>query len=233
MKTRTKIFNILTSLVQSQTRPKNLTTVRNNMPAGRPRQEAARIQSHLPAFPDPRRQDVRIEDVTRIVLFELMGKNLHQFAILEQVGRIVLVSYQPHNQHDPILPVPLIRLSPRFNAAYKNLASVLSSWVDAMFRLYYAVEAHNNFKGGYSYNRPNLPRPVITENYTNLLVKYGNEALAFAAAERSLFTEQEWNYFFREMKLSIARPDRFTDYDNAQMRDIWNKAVAYNIALSK
>jgi len=185
----------------------------------------------LTDYPDVRRQDVKIEDVTRIVLFDLLEKNLHHFAIHEQVGRIVLASYQPHNQYDPVLPVPLIRLSPEFKTAYQNLAGVLSSWVDAMFSLYYQCERFNAYTG-YLHRMPQTPGAVYTENYTKKIIRYGNEAIYWAKRSNQ-WTQQEWEYFHFQMRLSMARPDRFTDYDNEQTKAIWQKAVAYNINLTQ
>lgn len=184
----------------------------------------------LPPYPDVRKKDVRIEDVTRIVLFELLEKNLHHFAIHERMGRVVLASYQPHNQYDPVLPVPLIRLSPEFKTAYRNLASVLSSWVDAMFSLYYQCEEFNAYTG-YLHRMPSKPGAVITENYTQKIRHWGYQAI-YRAAETDQWTELEWEYFHFQMLLSMSRPDRFTDYDNEATKTIWQKAVAYNITLS-
>lgn len=231
MNTQTKLHQIWNILFTPQTT--SLTKIGTNLPTGRPKREIdlRPTPTQRPSYPDVRRQDVKIEDVTRIVLFELLEKNLHHFAIHERVGRVVLASYQPHNQYDPVLPVPLIRLVPEFKTAYRNLASVLSSWVDAMFSLYYQCEQYNTYTG-YLHRMPSKPNAVHTETYTEKIIQYGKEAIHWAK-QSNQWTQQEWEYFHFQMQLSMAQPDRFTEYDNEQMKGIWNKAVAYNIALTK
>jgi hypothetical protein len=188
-------------------------------------------QVHLMPYPDVRRQAVKIEDVTRVVLFDLLRKNLHHFEIHERVGRIVLASYQPHNQHDPVLPVPVIRLNDDFADAYRSLANVLSAWVDAMFNLYYHCERYNNY-AGYLHRMPPKPTAVITEHYTGQIIDYGERALYFAERSQQ-FTQNEWEYFRYQMRLSMSKPDRFLEYNSPKTIAIWAKAVAYNIELTK
>ena len=179
---------------------------------------------------DVREQHVDVRQVTQIVLFILLEKNLHHFDIHDQVGRVVLASYQPHNQYDPVLPVPLINLSQEFNEAYRNLAEVLSEWIDAMFALSYDCENFNNYRG-YLHRAPSKPTAVNTHAYTKSIIKYGKNAL-YWARKSNQWTREEWDYFQSQMLESMARPDRFLDYDDERTRAIWEKAVNYNINLS-
>ena len=231
MNTQTKLSQIWNILFTPQ--PSALARVGNNKPIGRPKREVdfRPAPRKLPPYPDVRRQDINFEDVTRIVLFELLEKNCHHFAVHDRVGRVALVSYQPHNQHDPILPVPLFRLSPEFKTAYRNLANVLSSWVDAMFNLYYQCEQYNNYNG-YLHRKPAKPAAVYTENYTKKIIEYGNEAL-YWAQQSNAWTEEEWQYFSYQLRLSMAQPDRFVNFNGEATKNIWRKAVAYNISLTK
>ncbi len=222
-----QILNLFTPVHQSKA-----LMYAKNLPVGRPKREIdlRPEPNQRPPYPDVRRSDVRIEDVTRIVLFDLLKKNLHHFAIHERVGRVVLASYQPHGQYDPVLPVPLMRLGHHFEKNYRNCASVISMWVDAMFSLYYKCERYNNHVG-YLHRMPPKPNAVYTEAYSQQIVMYGNKAITWARMSDQ-WTEEEWEYFHFQMRLSMAHPDRFTDYDDERTRAIWNKAVAYNISLT-
>jgi hypothetical protein len=180
---------------------------------------------------------INLEDVTRIVLFELLERPCQYFKILTrdngelyQVGRVVLVAYQLYGLHDPALPVPLIPLGKEFKKAYQRLAFALSGWVGDMFALVDQVNKYNAYSG-YAHRQPARPR-AVSPSYFDEMYAAGTRAIE-CASHSDLWQPDEWQFFCYEMRLSFSQPDRFTLFDNAQWREKWHKAKAANIALNQ
>jgi len=184
----------------------------------------------LPTWPDVRRQDVDIEEVTRMIVVDLLQCPLQFLKIVGQTGRVVLALYQPHNHYDPLLPFPLVDLGDAFKKEFRAMALELSTWVDEMFALEGAVDDYNAYNG-YIHRAPRRPQAVSAALYYGEMAYHMERAIKIAR-ESNLLTPQEWNYFNYQLRLCIAQPDRFTQYDNEEWRDKWQMAIGINNSLS-
>jgi hypothetical protein len=77
-------------------------------------------------------QDFPLDQVALIALNRVVARPLRFAQVEDQLGRVVAVSYSYPSNPDPVLPVSLVALGPRFNAALRKLARHLESYNDLM-----------------------------------------------------------------------------------------------------
>lgn len=171
------------------------------------------------------------EDLTRIVLTDLLKVPLQYFKVLESYGRIDLVAYQPYAHYDPVLPVPLVNMGTAFTTEYRKMALELSAWVSDMFRLTKLWDEWITYTG-YAHRMPPKPRPVPLPLYHGTMVFHMERALKIAQASNQL-SGDEFYYFDSQLRLSIAQPDRFTQYDNEVWQKRWRRARSINVNLTQ
>jgi hypothetical protein len=182
-------------------------------------------------YPDVTLPGIDRDSVTRIVLTELIGVPLQYFKTISSYGRIDLVAYQPHAHYDPILPVPLVNMGQAFKTEYRAMALELSTWVSDMFRLIPQWDAWTNYSG-YIHRRPPRPRPVSAALYYGEMTYHMERAIGIAQNSGAL-TPDEFIYFNYQLRLSIAQPDRFTEYDSEHWQKQWRDALAINTKISQ
>jgi len=72
--------------------------------------------------------DFPLDKVALIAVNRLVARPMRFAQVEEQMGRVVAVSYSYPSKPDPVLPMSLVALGPRFDAALRKLARHLESY---------------------------------------------------------------------------------------------------------
>lgn len=120
-------------------------------------------QESLPARIIEPRGPVSIEEMIAVELWRTVNLPINTLRIKENVGRVYLVEFAPHQYADPIVPIPLVDLGESYRRAAGRYMHHLLRWnrtveqakwskiAQKRLKTVYGLIAHNNTLTGSEY----------------------------------------------------------------------------------
>lgn len=207
------MFKTVKRLLAQQTQ---WTETGQNLPATTPHWQPATAPAAAPLtkYPDVRRKNVNIDEVTQMVLTDLLRCPLQNFQIIESVGRVTLVMFEPYMNRDPVIPLPLINFGEGFRTEYRAMANEIIKFISDTLAL---------LNGHYW----QTTRPVSASLYYDT-ARYHMERALRVVQQSQLMIQEEWEYFNYQAWRCVAKPDLFLEYSDEKVADMWWKAVNRN-----
>lgn len=123
-----------------------------------------------------------LTNLAAIYLSRLLRLPIERIQLVERLGRVVVVRYEPYGKCDPVLPIPLLDLGQAFFEGFSAFALHFQEWRSGAY-----VDEQ---------------RQWLTKAYQRL------DVVTRTLSEQTLLSQGEYQYLIYQLALSVARPGR-------------------------